>query len=306
VCGQSRWALKLRRVQDYISEEYFDILRCATCGLAITDPMPGDDIIERYYSARYRGDRHAFTDRLRVSLRARKLQSRFAPGFAGRLLDIGCGDGHFAMRLRDSGWRVSVTEINSIFLDRLRADGIEASTPEEALRDGFGHRFDAVTCWHVLEHVMRPAELVKWVGEVLEPGGLFQVTVPMLSSWQARLSARHWLHLDVPRHRYHFDQHTLRRILCENGLQVLDSSTFALEYDWFGAVQSALNAVCTRRNVLFERMTSQARQWPGSRGDILVSCLLAGPVAAATLPFCLTAWVFGRGATLTITASKPK
>ncbi len=312
VCGAGAWRVALRAVDDYISGEKFDVVRCSHCGLGVTVPMPLDDVIERYYSARYRGDRHAFTDRARVLRRARRLTSRFPPGFKGRVLDIGCGDGHFALSLRDAGWKVSVTEINTVFLNRLRNAGIEAKAPAEALRDGFGHTFDAVTCWHVLEHVLEPATLVQWVRQNVAPGALFQVTVPTFSSWQARLSGRHWLHLDVPRHRYHFNSSTLRRLLMANGFDVAYLTTFAFEYDWFGALQSTLNMMCARRNVLFERMTSQSREWPRSNADgtrtradirdIALSCILTPPIGVATLPFCLISWLFGRGATLTMTA----
>jgi 2-polyprenyl-3-methyl-5-hydroxy-6-metoxy-1,4-benzoquinol methylase len=291
-----------RGVRDYISDGRFDVVRCDACGLAVTDPMPGDDVIERYYSARYRGDRHAFTDRLRIALRSRMLESHFAPRFSGRFLDIGCGWGDFAVAMRGRGWDVSVTEINASSLEKLRAAGIDAKTPDEAMHGGgFGHAFDAITCWHVLEHVMRPVELLRWARRILSPGGVFQVTVPSLSSWQAKFGGRHWLHLDVPRHRYHFTRGTLRRILEDNGFDVIDTTTFALEYDWFGWIQTALNGVCSRPNVLFERMTSQARQWPGSRADVALSCVLAPPVAAVTLPLSLLSWACGAGATLTMT-----
>jgi 2-polyprenyl-3-methyl-5-hydroxy-6-metoxy-1,4-benzoquinol methylase len=319
LCSSRLWQTRTRGVCDYISAERFDLDACASCGLVVTRPMPGDDVIERYYSARYRGDRHAFTDRLRIALRARML-ARHLPGggSTGRVLDVGCGWGDFAHHLRDRGWQVSVTEINAASLEKLRALGIEAKTPDEAMRDGFGHAFEAVTCWHVLEHVLRPGELVRWVHGLLAPGGIFQVTVPTLSSWQARMFGANWLHLDVPRHRYHFDERTLRRILTDNGFDVIGRSTFAFEYDWMGFIQSALNAVCSRPNVLFERVTSQSRAWPRSgadgsmrlrdRIDVVSTCLLGPPVAAATLPICLLSWFCGRGATLTLTCrlSQPK
>jgi 2-polyprenyl-3-methyl-5-hydroxy-6-metoxy-1,4-benzoquinol methylase len=291
----------MREVWDYVSDERFDLARCAGCGLLVTMPMPADDVIERYYSTKYRGDRHAFTDRMRVKLRARMLQRHVPPGFRGRLLDIGCGDGHFALHMRDAGWQISATEINPVTIEHLRAIGIEAKTPAEALADGFGHTFDAVTCWHVLEHVIDPRQLARWARSVLAPNGVFQVTVPDVSSWQAKLFGRQWLHLDVPRHRYHFTSETLDRLLRESGFELTLRSTFAFEYDWFGAVQSPLNLICSRPNVLFERLTSQARTWPGSAGDVALSCLLAPPIAALTLPLCLLSWIAGRGATLTVT-----
>jgi SAM-dependent methyltransferase len=305
LCSASSWQTVLHGAWDYISDERFDVARCASCGLAVTEPMPGDDVIERYYSARYRGDRHSFTDRMRIALRARMLTSRFPHDFSGRFLDIGCGWGDFALEMRRRGWDVCVTEINAASLEKLRAGGIEAKTPDEAMSgDGFGRPFDAITCWHVLEHVKRPVDLVQWAHRVLAPGGLFQVTVPSLSSWQARVGRCNWLHLDVPRHRYHFTHATLGRILDDNGFEVTGRATFALEYDWFGWIQTALNAVCSRPNVLFERITSQARQWPGTPADVALSIALAPPVAGVTLPLALLSWMCGAGATLTMTCRR--
>ena len=75
--------------------------------------------------------------------------------------------------------------------------------------------------------------------------------MPNLSSWQARLFGRHWQHLDVPRHLYHFTPGTLARLLIDAGFQIVRSSTVALEYDLFGVIQSALNKICSKPNVLF-------------------------------------------------------
>jgi predicted SAM-dependent methyltransferase len=205
--------------------------------------------------------------------------------------------------MRRRGWDVCVTEINAASLERLRAAGVEAKTPDDAvIGEGFGRAFDAITCWHVLEHVMRPVELLQWARRILAPNGLVQVTVPSLASWQAQVGGPRWLHLDVPRHRYHFTRGTLRRILEDNGFEVIDTTTFALEYDWFGWIQTALNAACSRPNVLFERITSQSRAWPGTRADVVLSCVLAAPAAAVTLPLALLSWICGAGATLTMTA----
>jgi hypothetical protein len=68
ICGSERWQPMLDGVHDYITPEQFDVVRCAECGLGVTTPMPGDEVIERYYSARYHGDRHAFTDRFEANM----------------------------------------------------------------------------------------------------------------------------------------------------------------------------------------------------------------------------------------------
>jgi 2-polyprenyl-3-methyl-5-hydroxy-6-metoxy-1,4-benzoquinol methylase len=99
-----------------------------------------------YYPARYRGSRHSFTERMRTVLRRRASESYFPRGFKGRLLDVGCGDGSFALEMRRRGWAVSATEIDDPTVKMLRAKGVDAKSPEEAERRGFEALFDAVTC----------------------------------------------------------------------------------------------------------------------------------------------------------------
>ena len=147
---------------------------------------------------------------------------------------------------------------------------MEAKRPDEAFRDGFSAPFDTITCWHVLEHVQHPMALAKWAHANLKPGGIFQVTVPNLASWQARMFDKDWLHLDVPRHRYHFSPDTLAKLLDDAGFEIVHSTTFALEYDLFGWLQSALNRVCTRPNVLFEKLT--AKTTPAQRSQSAMWC----------------------------------
>jgi SAM-dependent methyltransferase len=306
LCGGDNRRTHIPAVLDYLTGEHFDIDACTSCGLMVTRPMPVGDEIDHYYPPRYRGNRHAFTGRMRVALRARAIEACFPRGFRGRLLDVGCGDGAFVLEMRRRGWDVCATEIDGATVERLRAAGVDARVPQDAERDGFDGLFDAVSCWHVLEHVERPQQVVQWVKTQLKPDGLFQASVPNAASFQARLFGKQWLHLDVPRHRYHFSPATMKALLTSAGLTVVRESHVALEYDWFGIIQSALNHVCRRPNWLFEALTRRA---VGPEPvvvsapplDKLVSCLLMGPVAVLGLPTMAIARAFGDGATLTIT-----
>jgi SAM-dependent methyltransferase len=294
---------------DYLSCQSFDIVRCRSCGLMVTNPFPDATEIGEYYPARYRGSRHSFTERMRTVLRRRAIESYFPRGFKGRLLDVGCGDGSFALEMRRRGWAVSATEIDDPTVKMLRAKGVDAKSPEEAERRGFEALFDAVTCWHVMEHVEQPLRTAKWIKLLLKSEGIFQVTVPNVASLQARVFGRRWIHLDVPRHRYHFTRLTLGSLLCSASFQPVRSTCFALEYDWFGVIQSALNYICSRPNALFEKLMSGNHQnsepLKGHRMDAVVSFALAPPIAGFSLPPLLLGWLCGDGATLTLTC-KPR
>lgn len=299
LCGNDQWTEHLSGVTDYLTGETFSICRCRSCGLTVTRPVP--DGIDRYYPPRYRTNRQKFSAGLRVRRRASAAGGR-RTGSRRRLLDIGCGSGDFAMEMHRRGWETAATEINPHVLDELRAHGIDARHADAAERDGFAEPFDVITCWHVLEHVEHPLALARWARTQLKPAGTFQVTVPNLASWQAKTFGRDWFHLDVPRHLYHFTPSTLSRLLQESGFEIARMSSFALEYDLFGVLQSALNQLCRNPNVLFEHLTSGNGHAPAlPKRDLALSYVLAPPLAGVALPLALAPWAAHRGATLTAT-----
>ena len=302
-CRHDVWSVGLTGLTDYLTDETFSIHRCNQCNLIMTQPLPTGEEIGKYYPAQYRGNRHSFTGKMRSALRRRAVESCFPKNFRGRLLDIGCGDGSFAMEMKSHGWEVSATEIDPETITRLKATGINAKLSHDAESNGFDTRFDAITCWHVFEHLENPRQIADWVRAHLDENGVFHPTVPNVDCVQAKLFGRQWVHLDVPRHRQHFTPATLRSLLENAGFQITRQSNFALEYDWFGVIQSTLNHLCTRQNVLFDKLTRAPldASKPLPFLDVLVSYALTPFIASASLPLIAAAALAGDGATLTLT-----
>lgn len=88
-----------------------------------------------------------------------------------RLLVIGCGDGVEAGHLaRATGARG--VGIDLVVEARARGEGVELARCDARrlpFRDG---AFDAVYCYHVLEHVPEPARAIAEARRVLAPGGI--------------------------------------------------------------------------------------------------------------------------------------
>jgi hypothetical protein len=105
---------------------------------------------------------------------------------------------------------------------------------------------------------------------------------------------------------YHFTPPTLTRVLNDAGFDVVHSTTFAIEHDVFGWLQSALNRVCSRPNVLFEWLTQKEHQRPPyPKRDVALSLALSPLMATWILPMTLLSWPMGRGCVLTMTC-RPK
>ena len=99
----------------------------------------------------------------------------------GRVLDIGCGKGSFLKSFKAvrEGWQyvgVEPSREEALLARRESAfeihEGMFGAVPLEA------GSFDLVAIMHVLEHVSRPAEVIRQIATILKPGGLLFVEVP--------------------------------------------------------------------------------------------------------------------------------
>ncbi len=146
--------------------------------------------------------------------------------------------------------------------------------------------FDVVTMWHVLEHLPEPVAALERAAELLAPGGRLIVSVPNNDSWQARLGGDDWLHLDIPRHIYHF---TPRSLTLARGAgrssHVERIGHLYPEMEISGCVQTALNRIGVDPDLLY-RFAKRDRT-VGLGPDVLVSLALA----AALMPVALTSAV---------------
>lgn len=301
--------------RDYVSGDTFRIVRCDACGLVRTEPRPDDAAWGRYYpdayygaagSARFPSLVEALQDRL-YDARARRVH-RLNRG-PGRVLDIGCGRGFLLRRFQRLGWQVMGTEMSAAAAAHARdVLGLPVEIGDVTRLGLPAASVDAVVLWHVLEHVAEPAALLAEAARLLRPGGVALVGVPDFGSPEARWARAGWLHLDVPRHLAHFTRGTLERMMRDAGLATEERSGFAPEYDLFSFVQSALNRLGIRQNLLYEMLRGRGAKVLGSAGgsqmQAAVTLALSPPLAVIGVVATTLAGAAGAGATTTAYARR--
>lgn len=260
---------RFSEVRDPITDEFFTILACTKCGLGHTNPQPAD--LSRYYGKQYYGSRHGITSKFCVGQRVHFLERTAGRATNKRLLDVGCGDGSFLLAARDAGWNVMGTEINP---RPARAFGLDV---RHTLNDiDHTERFDYVTMWHSLEHMKDIKSTLLLIAGLLTPQGRLIIAVPDNSSLQARLFGPRWLHLDVPRHLYHFDPGSLHFSLENAGFHVCRSRHHEIEYNLIGWSQSAMNYLNPTPNIFLDFLTGKGKDhsvWTRTSNFILGSIL---------------------------------
>lgn len=132
---------------------------------------------------------------------------------AGRLLDVGCGNGSFLLTMRRLGWTVEGIEADPAAAQQARSVGLtvrEGPVASIELEDG---AYDAITVHHVLEHLPEPAKVLEKLARALRSGGVLVINVPNPVGALARYFGPAWRELDVPRHLFLPGPAALRRML---------------------------------------------------------------------------------------------
>ncbi len=294
ICGGDL-RVRFPEVRDPLTSEIFAIEKCSSCGLGHTTPQPAN--LDRYYAARYYGNRHGFTARMCSRRRLKIVRSATGKSTEGKLLDIGCGDGSFLLEARRAGWVVMGTELNP---SMAREAGLDVREDIALLADE--EEFDCVTMWHTLEHMRDMPSMLRHAARLLRPGGVLIVAVPDWGGLQARLSGPRWLHLDVPRHLYHFDAGALGHCIASAGFSMERRWHQELEYDLLGISQSALNYLMPYPNVFFDTLTGKR----SDRGGAVTAAgfALGSLLTALALPLLVVGTLMKRGGTLIVAARK--
>lgn len=208
-----------------------------------------------------------------------------------RLLDVGCGDGSFLLALRDSGWDVAGTEMNP------EPPSMKGLVVKAHIEEFFNcEPFDCITMWHTLEHMQDIGTTLTLIYKLLKPGGKLIVAVPNNGSLQAAVFKRNWLHLDVPRHLYHFNVMSLQNLLESNRFFIQRQGYQELEYDLLGWTQSTLNSIFTTPNIFFDSLRGKSHGYGRVKGTLNV--MIGFLLAAASLPAVAVERIMNRSGTI--------
>ncbi len=315
------------------SSETWILSGCRQCGVVSTTPFLSVSELATYYHADYYGGEendqkseakfHPWLEWLvklangRRGLTGLRYLERSAirhglepdRPLRWNLLDVGCGRGAFLKSLAQLGHRCTGTDITPF--SSLATSGVtflqgklqDLQLPSES--------FDGIWIWHVLEHTTDPAETVEEISRLLRDDGIVAIAVPHFDSWQRRLFGRHWFHLDLPRHQFHFSRPALLRLLSSHGIQPFRVETMSWDQNIYGWIQSLQNVFFFRRfpNGLYSLLKRQGKGRDTSNPSVSLwlACswfVLAGLTLLPAVIASLLEAMCGQGGTLIVHGAK--
>ena len=235
----------LLTVKDHsVSGESFEVWQCAVCSLRFTQNVPDESSIGPYYqSADYISHTNTSEGLInRMYQRVRKFTLEQKANMVikrtteqGNVLDIGAGIGAFLHAMKEKGWKVTGLEPDQGARERAaQLFGIELQDVS-VLHQLEQASFDAITLWHVLEHVHQLHPYIEQLKKLLRPGGKILIAVPNYQSLDSSIYGVYWAAYDVPRHLYHFSPLAMQTLMEQHGLKILEKKRM-----WFDSFYISL------------------------------------------------------------------
>ncbi|MBC8755383.1 class I SAM-dependent methyltransferase [Kordia sp. YSTF-M3] len=219
-------------VKDHsVSGEEFQLVFDEVLKMYKTEPQPSLDKLPSYYESE---DYISHTDTqrnlfekiyhwVRSYMLSKKmtLVLQHTKSDGKKVLDIGCGTGDFLAMAQKYKWEVTGIEPDA----QARKIAAEKTTTEIHTNDWLAeipdHSFDAITMWHVLEHVPNLEEQIATLKRIIKPNGTIFIAVPNFNSHDASHYKEFWAAYDVPRHLWHFSQNAIKGLFQKENLKVV-------------------------------------------------------------------------------------
>ena len=226
VCGSDQLKSVYACIDHTTSGETFHLHQCSACAFLFTNPHPDEQSIGPYYESEnyisHTSSKKTLLDNVyqwarlyNLSLK-HNLVKKFASG--KKILDFGCGTGHFLAYMKKKG--MSVEGIEPSVHARTKAHSVLKQKVYSSLEEIPSGEFDVITLWHVLEHIHQLHETLQQLKERLTHNGTIFIAVPNHSSADAMHYQEHWAAYDVPRHLWHFTKDSMYKILQKHDLRI--------------------------------------------------------------------------------------
>ncbi|MBN1655151.1 MAG: class I SAM-dependent methyltransferase [Deltaproteobacteria bacterium] len=299
ICGGSDNHLVDRQPEDY---EYFikpksplKVYHCRTCGCEFVYPRPSVEELTSFYPLHYHtyNDDHGLIAATLVAMRS-KARARFFNQLIKtrpiHLFDVGAGDcRHFNDMSKYGDFDFAGVEIKPEMVEAAARRGyrVELGTIEDLDISSYENRFDIVTMYQLVEHVLDPQLLFRKAFSLLKPGGYVTGQLPSMDCIERRVFGRYWAGYHYPRHIQMVSPKALSALIKQSGFSRVE-------------VKSALHlhAAQSAQNFLIGKLGYRAKMTHGKTPLYSSLLLLAAP-------FCLLEHAVGKGGMMNFIALKP-
>lgn len=206
------------------SKKHGQVVKCNNCSLVYVNPAENYKIISQGYK-NVIDKSYLETEIYRKRLSENHLKYLMQFKRKGNILDVGCFAGFFPEIAGEKGWKTDGIEPSNWAkkIAITRGVNIVGNSIESAnLNKEF---YDVITMWDVIEHLPNPHKAIKTLSTALKRKGIIVIGTPDIDSYVAKILKENFPYL-VRMHLALYSRKTLKRLLEDNGLTVLDTKSY--------------------------------------------------------------------------------
>lgn len=214
----------------------YNVVSCSNCHLYYLNPRPNKEAVKSFYQSSYFNSGLNSTGYSNYSILDNELDLEAKKRIKlikqyvkkGKLLDIGCGYGHFLKHAQEEGYNVMGLDISKEAIKKLRMNygllGKVGDVVKSKLTQG---NFDVITSWDTVEHFSDPKASFKAIYKLQKTNGFLFLTTPSIDSFDAKVLGKYWYGFKrIPEHLYFFSRKHISIYLEQAGYKVIKISNW--------------------------------------------------------------------------------
>lgn len=230
LCHNEQIVEEVTCMDHLVSCKPFLLCRCLECGFLFTQNAPSTEAMSKFYESEdyisHSDTKKGVMNRLyhharQLNLKRKaRLVRKHTSKLTGRLLDVGTGTGYFPHIMQQLGWQVEAMEQSAaarfFAKEQFQLEVMSKNEWNQLSTESF----DAITLWHVMEHLHELNYTWDEINRTLSPDGCLIIAVPNVSSWDAKYYQSDWAAYDVPRHLWHFSPENMLLLAKKHGFEL--------------------------------------------------------------------------------------
>ena len=208
-----------------VSNEIFSLVEC-DCNFIYLNPRPNEKEIYTYYkNENY--DPHNNVNFLYKSIQKFSfiwkvsIIKKISQKNNISILDYGAGKGEFAsfFKKKNNNCHIDIYEpiLNNFNLN----NDIQVFSNHSDIK----LKYNIITFWHSLEHIHNLNEVFSLIQKHLISDGYLFIAVPNLDAVEKKYFNKNWAPYDAPRHLYHFNYKSMKKILNKHNFKIINYKT---------------------------------------------------------------------------------
>ncbi|MBW8362532.1 MAG: class I SAM-dependent methyltransferase [Kaistella sp.] len=209
----------------FLTGENFELRETETAGVLKTHPIPEN--MAAYYESKAYISHHQDSGSIKEKLY--KFLQSFNLNYKrnilakelhlnAKVLDYGCGAGEF-LKFVEQDFQTFGYEPNKSAREfaSKKLTKTQLISNLNTIQDA---SLDAITLWHVFEHIENQQDILKIFYNKLKTNGLLIIAVPNHTSDDAMRYREFWAAYDVPRHVFHFSKTGMEKLMNKQNWQI--------------------------------------------------------------------------------------